>query len=76
MLGVKGDGVELAILTTRLPLHLPLRDLRGILGLIPYGGKGRYVHELRDHITKFATALYINARRRRSVLDKVAEIAD
>jgi hypothetical protein len=33
MLGIKGDSVGLAILTAKLPLHLPLKRLKGLLGL-------------------------------------------
>ena len=56
-------SVELAILVVELPLHLPTVRLKGPLGLIPSGNKGRYDHELRRHIANFAITLYMNAKR-------------
>jgi len=47
--------------------------LKGLLGLIPGGNKGRYRHELRTHITSFAASLYVNAKRRLSILNETAE---
>jgi len=63
MLGIKGDSIGLAILTAKLPLYLPLKRLKGILGLIPNRNRGRYDHELRRCIADFAIALYINANK-------------
>jgi len=75
ILGVK-ESAELAILTIQLPLHLPMVRLKGILGLIPGGNKGRYYHELRTHIAGFAANLYTRAKRRTNISDKVAEMVD
>ena len=72
ILGVKRSA-ELAILAVRLPLHLPMVRLKGLLGLIPGGNGGRYNHELRAHIASFAATLYMNAKRHVSASDKVAE---
>lgn len=47
--------------------------LKGLLGLIPGGNKGRYDHGLRMHITSFAASLYVNAKRRVSISNEVAE---
>ena len=74
MLGIKGDSIGLAILTAKLPLYLPLKRLKGILGLIPNRNRGRYDHELRRCIADFAIALYIDARKNASVLNEIAEI--
>jgi hypothetical protein len=43
MLGIN-DSVELAILTVELPLHLPITNLKGLLGYTPDKNKGRYNH--------------------------------
>jgi len=75
MLGVK-NSVELAILTLELPLHWPLRGLRGLLGLNPNRTEGRYSRRLRHHIVAFAANLYINARKYVSVSNKIAKIVD
>jgi len=75
ILGVK-ESAELAILTIQLPLHLPMVRLKGILGLIPGGNRGRYYHELRTHVAGFAAGLYTRAKRRTNISDKVAEIVD
>ena len=75
MLGVR-DSVELAILVTKLPLHLPLVKLKGLLGFTPNKNKGRHYHELRWHVTALATCLYMNARKRVSVSEEIAEIVN
>jgi len=72
ILGVKRSA-KLAILAVRLPLHLPMVRLKGLLGLIPGGNGGRYNHELRAHIASFAATLYMNAKRHVNTSDKVAE---
>jgi len=75
ILGVK-DSVELATLTVELPLHLPVTRLKGLLGYTPDKNKGRYNHELRSHITRFAVNLYVNTKKRMNVLDRTVEIVD
>ncbi len=73
-LGVK-NSVELAILTLGLPLHLPLKGLKGLLGFTPDRDK-RHRHKLRAHISSFAMSLYIHARKSRSVSNEVAEVVN
>jgi hypothetical protein len=75
LLGVK-DSVELAILTMELPLHLHMRRLKGLLGFTPNRNEGRYNHRLRNHIAALAANLYLNAKRRVSVLKTAIKIAD
>jgi len=75
ILGVK-KSTELAILVIKLPLYLPMVRLKGLLGLIPGGNKGRYRHELRTHITSFAASLYVNAKRRVNISNEVTEIVN
>jgi len=75
LLGVKRSA-ELAILTLELPLHLPLVRLKGLLGMIPGRNGGKYNHRLRSHIASFAASLYVNAKRRVSISDKVVEIVN
>jgi len=73
MIGVN-NSVELAILVMELPLHLSLRELRGLLGLFPGRNEGRYNHRLRQHLARFASSLYIHAKGHANVSDKVVEI--
>jgi hypothetical protein len=73
-LGVK-NSVELAILTLGLPLHLPLKGLKGLLGFTPDRDK-RHRHKLRAHISSFVMSLYIHARKGRSVSNEVAEVVN
>jgi hypothetical protein len=54
LLGVK-DSVELAILTIKLPLHLPITRLKGLLGFTPNKNEDRYNHRLRKHVAALAT---------------------
>jgi len=75
MLGVK-DSVELAILTMELPLHLPITRLKGLLGYTPDKNKGRYNHNLRGHISRFAVILYVNTKKHMNVLEKAVEIVE
>jgi len=77
MLGIK-NSVELAILTLELPLHFPLCDLKGLLGLNPNRTEGRYNHRLRNHIAGFATNLYINIRAKKctNVPAEIVEIVN
>ena len=73
-LGVK-NSVELAVLAVELPLHLPLKNLKGLLGYTPNKNKGRYNHELRGYIARFAVNLYINAKRGcRNIPEKIIEV--
>ena len=76
LFGIKRNSIELAILVAKLPLHLPLVRLRGLLGLFPGRNKGRYDHELRRHVGNFAVNLYLNAKRFPNVLDEAKEIVN
>ena len=69
-------SAELAILAIRLPPHLPMVRLKTLLGLVLGGNRGRYNHRLRDHITRFAVNLYINAKKDASISDKVIEVVN
>jgi hypothetical protein len=62
LLGLK-DSVEVAILTVELPLHLPLKTLKNIVGLTPNRNNGRYNHRIRKHLSQLAINIYINAKR-------------
>jgi len=75
ILGVN-SSTELAILVLKLPLHLPLVRLKGFLGLIPGKNEGRYNHKLREHITNFAAALRICAKRGTNVSNEVLGIVN
>jgi hypothetical protein len=75
-LGVNGDSVELVILIIKLPFHLPLQRLKGLLGFIPGKGKAQYDHKLRKHVASFATSLYMCAKKGVSVSNEVAEITN
>jgi len=75
VLGVS-NSVELAILVAKLPLHLPLVRLKGLLGFTPNKNEGRYYHKLRGHVTALAVCLYINARKHVSVSEEVTGIAN
>jgi hypothetical protein len=57
------DSVGLAILIAKLPLHLPLNDLKGLLGLTPNKTKGKYNRKLRYYLGNFAANLYTNIRK-------------
>ena len=74
IIGVK-NSVELAILTLGLPLHLPLKGLKGLLGFTPDKNK-RYCHKLRIHISSFATSLYMCVKKGVSVSNEVAEVVN
>jgi len=63
----------LAKLTVKLPLHLAMTRLKGLLGHTPDKNRGRYNLDLK-HITRFTVNLYINAKGRVKVLNKVAEV--
>jgi len=75
VLGIS-NSVELAILVARLPLHLLLVKLRGLLGFTPSKNEGGYYHELRGDVTALAACLYINARKHVSVSEEVTGIAN
>jgi hypothetical protein len=62
LLGLK-DSVEVAILTVELPLHLPLKTLKNIVGLTPNRNNGRYNRRIRKHLSQLAINIYINAKR-------------
>jgi hypothetical protein len=57
------DSVEVAILAIELPLHLPLKILKKIVGLTPNRNNGRYNHRIRKHLSQLAINIYINAKR-------------
>jgi hypothetical protein len=57
------DSVEVAILTIKLPLHLPLNILKKFVGLTPNRNNGRYNYHIRNHLSQLAINIYINAKR-------------
>jgi len=69
--GIKRSA-ELAILVIELPLYLPLVKLKGLLGL-PNKNEGRYNHRLREHVSAFATSLYLCVKRGANVSNEVIE---
>jgi len=73
-LGIKRGSIELAILTVKLPLHLPLQRLKGLLGFVPDRNKARYNHKLRKHVASFAASLYMGAKKGVNFSDEVTEI--
>jgi len=75
ILGIK-NSAELAILAIELPLHLPLIRLKGMLGLNPSRNKGRYNHRLRRHITRLATSLYKNVRKKVKFSNEIVEVSN
>jgi len=74
-LGLK-DSAELAVLTLELPLHLPLKRLKGLLGCIPGRNNGKYNRQLRVHVTRLAANLWMNAKRHVNFSDYVSNIVD
>jgi len=62
ILGFK-ESVEVAILTIKLPLNLPLNTLKKIVGLTPNRNKGRFNHHLRECLSQLATNVYMNRKR-------------
>jgi len=72
LLGFK-DSVEVAILTTELPLHLPLNILKKFVGLTPNRNKGKYDHRIRTHLSQLATNIYINVKQWKDKLESPEE---
>jgi hypothetical protein len=78
LLGLK-DSVEVAILTVELPLHLPLKTLKNIVGLTPNRNNGRYNHRIRKHLSQLATSIYMHVKRWRDkweVPEEFREVID
>jgi len=75
MLGIK-NSVELAILTLELPLHFPLCDLKGLVGLNPNKTMGQYDRRLNRHIAALAAALYLNIKVNKKYGNVPAEVIE
>ncbi len=59
------DSVEVAILSLELPLHLPLKTLKKVVGLTPDKNNGRYNRRFRKHLSQLAINIYINLKKHR-----------
>jgi hypothetical protein len=70
------DSVEVAMLAIELPLHLPLKILKKIVGLTPNRNNGRYNHRIRKHLSQLAINIYLNAKRWRDKLETLEEFGE